>query len=127
MNHIDDEPQLRRSPRIAERMLQIFVYKATQKNKQIKVSGSADVLRDVSKQSTVQQLANRLRFIDGDAVYVPTSGLFWLRKGTKQCVSLKTDDDFMLAINEYTSKNGHISPINIACFTVDKPTTSGTV
>ena len=78
-------------------------------------------------QSTVQQLANRLRVIDGDAVYVPTSGLFWLRKGTKQCVSLKTDQDFISAINEYTSKNGQISPINIACLTVDRPNTSGTI
>jgi hypothetical protein len=108
-------------------MLQIFVYKATEKNKQIKVSGSAEILRDIPKQTTVQELANRLRVIDGDTVYVPTSGLFWLRKGTKQCVKLKTDEDFECALTEYTSKNGTISAISIACFTVERPNTTGKI
>ena len=102
------------------------MYKATEKNKQIRVSGSADILRDIPKHTTVQELANRLRMVDGDTVYVPTSGLFWLRKGTKQCVKLKTDEDFESALSEYTNKNGTISSISIACFTVDRPSTAGT-
>ena len=96
------------------------------KNKQIKVSGSADILRDIPKHTTVQELANRLRVIDGDTIYVPTSGLFWLRKGTKQCVKLKTNEDFESAPSEYANKNGTVSSISIACFTVDRPNTAGT-
>ena len=108
-------------------MLQIFVHKATKKPRQIKVSGSADILRDIPKRTTVQELVNRLRMIDGDkSVYVPTRGLFWLRKGTKQCVKLKTDEDFESALSEYTNKNGTISSISIACSTVDRPNTAGT-
>ena len=85
-------------------MLQLFVHKATEKNNQIKVSGSADILRDIPIQSTIQQLASKLREYDGDVIYVHTNGLYWLRKGTKHCASLKTDQDFRSAITEYTNK-----------------------
>lgn len=75
----------------------------------------------------MHQLASKLRCFEGDVIYVPTSGLYWLRKGTKQCVSIKNDEDLKSAITEYTSKNGQISSINIACLAVDKPKPSGTV
>ena len=87
-----------------------------QKKKQIKVSGSADI-HDISKQTTVQELANRRRIIERDTVYVPTSGLFWLGKGTKQCVKLKTDEDFECALSEYTNKNGTISSLPVSLLT----------
>ena len=104
MNLLEGQSEVRRSPRIAAMMLQLFVHKATEKNNQIKVSGSADILRDIPIQSTIQQLASKLREYDGDVIYVHTNGLYWLRKGTKQCVSLKTDQDFRSAITEYTNK-----------------------
>ena len=124
MNLLEGQSEVRRSPRIAAMMLQLFVHKATEKNHQIKVSGSADILRDIPIQSTIQQLASKLREYDGDVIYVHTNGLYWLRKGTKHCASLKTDQDFRSAITEYTN-NGQISPINIACCTVNIPSKSG--
>ena len=126
-NFIDDSHELRRSPRLAAKTIQLFVYKATERNNQIKVSGSADILRDIPMQISVHQLASKLRCFEGDVVYVPTSGMYWLRKGTKQCVSMKNDEDLKSAITEYTSKNGQISSINIACCTVDRPKPSGAV
>ena len=81
-NFIYDSHELRRSPRLTAKTIQLFVYKATERNNQIKVSRSVDILRDIPMQISVHQLASKLRCLEGDAIYVPTSGLYWLRKGT---------------------------------------------
>ena len=39
-------------------------------NNQIKVSGSADILRDIPIQISVHQLASKLRCFEGDVIYV---------------------------------------------------------
>lgn len=84
----------------------------------MKVVGHADVLHKVSKDSTIDDITILLRtYEDSNKLYNPSKGLFWLRKGTKQLVSLKSSEDLQACKDEY---NGDI---RIACHTVR---TSGT-
>ena len=108
----------RRSPRIQEKVgkFDIFVFELSQ---DMKVMGHADVLHKVSKDSTIDDITVLLRtYEDNNKFYNPSKGLFWLRKGTKQLVSLKSSDDLQACKDEYKGD------IRIACPTVR---TSGTV
>lgn len=60
----------------------------------------------------------KLKELDGSKVFVPTKGLYWLRKGNKQMVQLQTDDDWQSCLKEYTVTKGNISSVRIACAAV---------
>lgn len=77
-------------------------------NEEMKVIGHADVLHKVGKDVTLDEIIALLRTYK-DKLYDPSKGLFWLKKGSKQLVSLRSSDDLHSCKNEYTGD------IRIAC------------
>ena len=77
----------------------------TKQNEQ-KVSKTSLLLQDLKEGCTLSTLKERLRGLDGSStLFVPANGLFWLRKGTKQLVQLKTANDFASCKDEYREKS----------------------
>lgn len=109
-----DQNQLtpRRSPTLCVRpAFDIYVYELGPDSK---VLGHADVLHKVSADATLEENTVLLRtYQDEKKMYNPSKGLFWLRKGTKQLVSLKSPEDLQACKNEYKSN------LRIACHTVN--------
>ena len=84
----------RRSPRLVKNIYNIFLHKVEEGSG--KIFSTAEVIHDLSK--IMELLIN----IQNDAVlYVPRKNLFWLRKGSKQPVSLKTDQGLEMCKKEY--------------------------
>ena len=66
------------------------------------ISSTAEVIHDVEKQANLSKIMELLINIQNDAVlYVPRKNLFWLQKGSKQPVSLKTDQGLEMCKKEY--------------------------
>lgn len=85
----------------------------------MKVMGHADILHKVSRDATIDDITILLRtYQDPNKIYNPSKGLFWLRKGSKQLVSLKYADDLQACKDEYKTD------IRIACHAVSS---SGTL
>ena len=64
--------------------MDIYVFEI---NEDMKVIGHADVLHKVDKDATLDEIIALLRTYK-EKLYDPSKGLFWLRKGSKQLVSL---------------------------------------
>ena len=62
-----------------------------------------------------------LKIDNEDILYVPRKGIYWLRKGNKQPVFLKTDEDLETCKKEYGTGS-----IRIACTVVDVGSSPGT-
>lgn len=98
----------RKSPRIQAKGIDIFVH---QVNQDLKISTNSDVIHKVRANSSVADVKSLLESYGcTEKVYVPTKGLYWIRKGTKQLVSLRNDEDLATCKQEYTKEG-----IRIAC------------
>ena len=65
----------------------------------MKVLGHADVLHKVCSDSTLEDITVLLKTYEDDKkIYNPAKGLYWLRKGTKQLVSLKSPEDLQTSL-----------------------------
>lgn len=110
----------RRSPRVEARRreceTEAFVFQIeTGKNNEAKLSNTSVVLHGLPEQVTLDGLKSMLKTMDSSSstVFVPSNGLFWIRKGKKQLVALTTDDDLRCCFEEYNAK-----AIRIACAAV---------
>ena len=76
-------------------LMDVFVFKVMNtKQNEPKISQSSILLQDVNEECTLSVLKEQLRAFDrSQNLFVPASGLFWLRKGSKQMVQLKTEKD----------------------------------
>ena len=60
-------------------------------------------------------MAETRAFNGSQNLFVPVSGLFWLRKGSKQMVQLKTEKDLAFCKDEYRDKvKGCVNSIRVA-------------
>ncbi|KXJ23339.1 uncharacterized protein LOC110250738 [Exaiptasia diaphana] len=102
---------LRRSPRLSKKM-DVFLYAVGIDGK---VSSSSEIIHNVSTTTTLKELTNLiLEHSRDDTIYAPTKGIWWMRKGSKQLVSMKTEEDFHAGAQEYNETN-----VRIACVTID--------
>ena len=124
----------RRSPRLAltrststatsvpaMALMDVFVFEVMNtKQNEPKISKSSILLQDVNEECTLSVLKEQLRAFDGSQnLFVPASGLFWLRKGSKQMVQLKTEKDSAFCKDEYRDKvKGQVNSVHVACATV---------
>lgn len=104
--------------------MDVYLFEVTKTAKgDPKLSKTLTVLHDVAQDCNVAGLKALIRSHQtGPVIYVPGNGLFWLRKGTKQLVQLKTEADFQNCKQEYNCK-GKLQSIRIACASVniDRP------
>ena len=86
-----------------------------------KLSKTASVIHNVPVESGLDEIKKLVRAHESSSVmYVPVSGLYWIRKGTKQMVQLKTEADFNYCKEEYKDAKKKIPlSIRIACATVN--------
>ena len=99
----------RRSPRLVKNTYNISVHKVEEGSG--KIFSTAEVIHDIEKQANLSKIMELLINIQNDAVlYVPRKNLIWLRKGSKQPVSLKTHQDLETCKKEYGTGS-----IRIAC------------
>ncbi|KAK3753407.1 hypothetical protein QZH41_018357 [Actinostola sp. cb2023] len=104
----------RRSPRNSKSHMDIFVFEAKEVKGKIQVFGAAKTLHKVSRDTTLDEIKVILRsYDDREIVFVPLKGLYWLKKGTKQCVTLKDDSDLEKAKEQYKASN-----LCLACATL---------
>lgn len=88
----------------------------------LKVLGHADVLHKVSSHSTIEDITCLLRTYEDDKkMFNPAKGLYWLRKGKKQLVSLKSPEDLQTCKDEYKGD------FHLACHTVSLEKSSGII
>ena len=98
----------------------IFVHKLEEGTG--KISNTAEVIHNVDRSAKLSKIIELLLKIDNeDSLYVPRKGIYWLRKGNKQPVLLKTDEDLETCKKEYGTGS-----IRIACTVVDVGSSSGT-
>jgi hypothetical protein len=105
-------PSPRRSPRnkASSSTIDVFVHELSQ---DLKVSANADVLHKVSSDSSIEEIITMLQTYDSaEKVYIPSKGLYWLRKGSKQIVSLRKAEDLQTCKEEYKGN------IRVACHAV---------
>ena len=103
----------RRSPRLVQNRFDIFVHKLEEGTG--KISNTAEVIHNVDRSAKLSKIIESLLKIDNeDTLYVPKKGIYWLRKGNKQPVLLKTDEDLETCKKEYGTGS-----IRIACTVVD--------
>ena len=82
-----------------------------------KVSQTAEVIHSVEKSARLGKIMELLMKMDGGStLYCPNKGLYWLQKGSKQPVVLKTDQDLDHCKKEYGTG---AESIRIACTVVD--------
>ncbi|KXJ11166.1 hypothetical protein AC249_AIPGENE11745 [Exaiptasia diaphana] len=104
--------------------IDLFLFEVSKTNKgEPKLSKTASVLHDISPDVTLEELKCLLRQSEtsGSVMFAPSAGLYWLRKGSKQMVELKTDNDFFSCKEEYkdATKDKKLSCIRIACAAID--------
>lgn len=110
----------RRSPRLVQNRFDIFVHKLEEGTG--KISNTAEVIHNVDRSTKLSTIIELLLKIDNkDSLSVPRKGIYWLRKGNKQPVLLKTDEDLETCKKEYGTGS-----IRIACTVVDVGSFSGT-
>lgn len=79
-----------------------------------KISNTAEVIHNVDKSANLSKIIELLMNIDNDEIlYIPKKTIYWLRKGNKQPVLLKTDKDLATCKKEYGTGS-----IRIACSVV---------
>lgn len=88
--------------------MDVFVFEITVEKK---VGSTSNVLHKVSYDISLNELKAVLKTYENNSlVYTPDAGLYWLRKGNKQPVSICNDQDFQACKNEYRGEN-----VRIAC------------
>ena len=88
----------------------------------LKVLGHADVLHKVCSDSTTEDITCPLRTNEDDKkMFNPAKGLYWLQKGKKQLVSLKSPEDLQTCKDEYKGN------LHLACHTVSLEKSSGII
>lgn len=91
--------------------MDIFVYEMSPDKK---VLTTSNVLHKVNCDTSLQELITLLKTYDDESlIYTPAQGLYWLRKGGKQPVSLCKEQDLEICKKEYNGKN-----LRLACCTV---------
>lgn len=118
----------RRSPRVAaakslalqDQECEAFIYQLERgKSNDKKLSNTSSVLHGiVADQLDLDGLTTMLKTMDTDnssRIFVPSKGLYWIRKGNKQLVALGTDNDLKCCFKEYKDSKGHVKSIRIAC------------
>ena len=119
----------RRSPRLTSMRspmekgsMDIFVF-AVDNSKQgaPKLSKTSFLLKDFSEDCPLSALKQHLKATDdANQLFLPANGIFWLRKGTKQMVQLKSENDFVSCKDEYRDKSkGRVSSIRVACCAIN--------
>lgn len=83
-----------------------------------KIFSSAEIIHGVERDASLQDIINLINN-KSDTCYIPKKGIFWLRKGNKNPVSLKTDEDLQKCQQEYRGSNS----IRLACAIVKSPET----
>lgn len=78
---------------------------------------TADTLHNVPCNGTLSDIMLLIVTLDTENLYTPKKGLYWLRKGTRQLVALKSDEDLASCRREY----GHKVPLKIACECIASP------
>ena len=107
---ISDSPPIRKSPRLQalnQKVSDIFVHPYVNG----KVLQTVDTLHNLSSNESLSDITLRIVSLDTENLYTPKKGLYWLRKGTKQLVALKSDEDLASCRREYGQK----VPLKIAC------------
>ena len=82
-----------------------------------KVGTTAQAIHNISKTTDLKKLIDLIVLQNTlQRVYAPSEGVYWLRKGSKQPVSMKTDMDLDICKKEYSGGKS----IRIACTAIDK-------
>ena len=104
----------RRSPRLTARdTFDVYVHELSP---DMKVSSESDVLHRVSNNSSLLAIVALLKTYEEEKkMYTPAKGLFWIRKGTKQIVSLRGTEDLEACKLEYKGSKS----IHLACQAVN--------
>lgn len=113
---------LRRSPRFTPRF-DVYLFDVTKNKKGEPVlSKTSTILHGVDHDCSLSDLKLLIRAHEDQSgtVYVPATGLFWLRKGTRQMVKLNVQADLENCKNEYNKPK--LQSIRLACAAV---TTAG--
>lgn len=85
-----------------------------------KVSSTADTIHNVSSLASLADIIQQTVLVESSTTYLP-QGLYWLQKGSKQPVVLKTNEDLELCKREYNNKGA----IKLACEHL--PSSPGTI
>lgn len=112
---------LRRSPRLTQKY-DVYLFDVTKNKKGEPVlSKTSTILHEVNYDCSLSDLKLLIRaHEDHGTVYVPATGLFWLRKGTRQMVKLNVQADLDNCKREYNKPK--LQSIRLACAAV---TTAG--
>ncbi|KAL9960139.1 hypothetical protein ACROYT_G033550 [Oculina patagonica] len=103
----------RRSPRLVQKKYDIFVHQIEEGTG--KISNTCEVIHNVERSAKLSTITESLVKIgNDDVVYVPRKAIYWLRKGNKQPVLLKTEEDLDTCKKEYGTGS-----IRIACTVVN--------
>ena len=99
----------------ATQKMEVFLFGVTKTNKgDPKLSKTANVVHDVDQECNLSDLKSLIRNNSSrTTVYAPGSGLYWLRKGSKQLVQLSSEADLANCKKEYGI--GKDNSIRIAC------------
>jgi len=85
----------------------------------MKLSKTSVILHGIPHDCNLTKLKQELNNAEGRRVFVPANGLYWLRKGNKQLVQLKTDHDWQSCRDDYRDAKGNMSSVRIACVAVN--------
>ena len=96
----------RRSPRFVNKNHDVFVHGIEEG----KVSSSAEVIHNVETLSVKDIIDSLNKAENSHYYYAPKDGIYWLRKGSKNPVVLKNEEDLQKCRDEYGT-----SSIRIAC------------
>lgn len=103
----------RRSPRLVQKKYDIFVHQIEEGTG--KISNTCEVIHNVERSAKLSTITESLVKIgNDDVVYVSRKAIYWLRKGNKQPVLLKTEEDLETCKKEYGTGS-----IRIACTVVN--------
>lgn len=107
--------------------MDVFLFQSTISNSgDPKLSKTSSVLHSIPTNCNLAGLKKLVREHESNScLYIPVSGFYWLRKGSKQLVQLHTDADLSYCKEEYRdARKGTLSSIRIACATI-KPEYAG--
>ena len=99
--------------------MDVSLFQITKINKgDIRLSKTTTLIRVATDVSLVD-LKALVRAQSESVMYTPARGFFWLRKGTKQLVELKSEEDLQNCKSDYAKGGKPETGIRIACSTLD--------
>lgn len=110
-----------RSPRLSASTFDVFLFDVTNNKKgEPVVSKHSSIIHGIAQDCSLQDLKSLIRTHEDQSgtVYVPATGLFWLRKGTKQLVKLNVKADLDNCKKEYSKPK--LQSIRLACVSVKR-------